>query len=162
MFERVNLKTHLDLLPDLSPIPKSAYGCCRYHTVIESFTETNQTNVYQDIPFNTRILLPWFSSWGHSQRGQCRGLLIAVVNSWHGQHGKTLQRLNILSLHLQSKLLPDQVIKEWCDPHKAAREGLYHFSAPCPKRSDTGPNSKPQKISSLFPFFHLFLWQQIT
>lgn len=54
-FVRVNLKTYLGLLPDLSPIPKSAYGCCQYYTVIESFTETDQANVYQEIPFNPQI-----------------------------------------------------------------------------------------------------------
>lgn len=36
------MKTHLDLLPDASPVPKSAFGCCQYYTVIESFTETDQ------------------------------------------------------------------------------------------------------------------------
>lgn len=67
-FERVNLKTYLDLLPHLSPIPKSAYGCCQYYTVIESFTETDQANVYQEIPFNPQIQPACFSSWDPGQR----------------------------------------------------------------------------------------------
>lgn len=42
MVQTVNMKTHLDLLSDLFPNPKSAYGRYQHYTVIESFTEMEQ------------------------------------------------------------------------------------------------------------------------
>lgn len=101
---RVNLKTYLGLLPDLSPIPKSAYGCCQYYTVIESFTETDQANVYRKsllIPKSSGGMLFQLGPWPNRQQGR---LFSIVVNSQHGQDGKAFLRLNSSSLYLQTEL----------------------------------------------------------
>lgn len=121
------MKTHLDLLPGLFPIPKSAYGCCQHYTVIESFTKTDQANVYQEIPFNPQIWPAFSSSWDPGQR-QRKRLFIMAVYSQHGQGGKAPLRLTSSSLHLLTKLPSDQASKEH-NPDKAAGEGFPHCSA---------------------------------
>lgn len=59
MVQTVNMKTYLDLLPDLSPNPKSAYGHYQHYTVTESFTEMEQ-------PIWTRKSLSISKTGGHA------------------------------------------------------------------------------------------------
>lgn len=121
------MKTHLDLLPDSFPIPKSAYGCCQYYTVIGSFAETDQANVYQEIPFNPQIQLACSSSWDPGQRGSggdC--LLLWSIRSMVG-----VERLFSDEIVHPSTFSPSCPLtsKESCNPGKATGEGFSHSSA---------------------------------
>lgn len=162
-FERVNLKTHLGLLSDLSPIPKSAYGCCRYYTVIESFTETDQAKCTRKsllIPKSSHVLLQ-LGPWPNRQWGR---LFSIMVNSQHGQDGKAFQGWNSSSLHLQTELPSWLGPKERLNPDKTP-EGVFSPSSahPPPQNQTSWPKWLRQKGQGIcFSLIHLFLCQIIT
>lgn len=164
-FERVNLKTYLDLLPGLSPIPKSAYGCCQYYTVIESFTESNQ-------PVSTRksLSIPQIqpacsSSWDPGQRSSREDLFIIMVNSQHGWDRKTLLRLNGSFSQPPDWAVPSPVqqgvAKSWQSPWRRVSHSSAHRS---PRSAQTfWPRWLRQKGQGIcYSPAYLFLCQMTT
>lgn len=172
------MKTHLDLLPALFPIPKSAYGCCQYYTVIGSFTETDQANVYQEIPLNPQIQPACSSSWDPGQRG--RGgdyLLLWSIHSMVGMEKLFSDKIVHPSIFRPSCPLTG---KECCDPGEATGEGSSHSNAQPSLHSSQSELSSPMVktertrnllfSSPFFPmfghhtcaYFHRYLWHVYT